>query len=430
MTQFRFEGLGAAEHQAAVFNYKGAQFPWCTVSFGRSSGCCSGKGGFELCLEQHITPDVGFAMGQYWRATGDKHWLAEIGFPIAQGVAEWVTSRVSTGADGSYHINRVMPVDEWCDNTASSCGSTGVNDDPQMNGASVAALRFAVEAALVLGEAPDPRWTEIAKKLVIPYGNFSTPYSSYEGVHLMPPKTVPFETVMLGGQPFSATNLKAGHGSVCPEDVMYLSYPMGPALDISTEVTSRDLDAWIGSGMTCLENGGMTHPIRLVSFLMAQQHNASYRRLAEQALNGTMYGCCYGPYNLRNEIDRHNTTVGGHGSNTHFVTGDGGFINSFVSGFGGLMLGTQHEGLRLMRPTVPAGTGGLRFRGLDYQGGTLDYEFTEAHIVFTATEAGVAGPLCVVDGSGRSSALKASGTPTVLPLSDLIFPAALGLCQK
>eukprot|EP01047_Picozoa_sp_COSAG01_P137587 COSAG01_NODE_68123_length_265_cov_0.608434_1_plen_87_part_11 len=87
-------------------------------------------------------------MGQYWRATGDKHWLAEIGFPIAQGVAEWVTSRVSTGADGSYHINRVMPVDEWCDNTASSCGSTGVNDDPQMNGASVAALRFAVEAAL------------------------------------------------------------------------------------------------------------------------------------------------------------------------------------------------------------------------------------------------------------------------------------------
>ena len=92
-----------------------------------------------------------------------------------------------------------------------------------------------------------------------------------------------------------------------------------PALNISSEGTARDLDAWIGSGMTCLENGGMTHPIRLVAFLLAQQHNASYGRLAEQALNGTMYGCCYGPYNLRNEIDRHNSTVGGHGSNTHFV---------------------------------------------------------------------------------------------------------------
>ena len=40
-----------------------------------------------------------------------------------------------------------MPVDEWCD-PASGCGSPGVNDDPQMNGASVAALKFAAEAAL------------------------------------------------------------------------------------------------------------------------------------------------------------------------------------------------------------------------------------------------------------------------------------------
>jgi hypothetical protein len=93
-----------------------------------------------------------------------------------------------------------------------------------MNGASVAALRFAVEAATVLGKEPDPKWAEIAAKLTIPYGNFSTPYGSYEGVHLMPPDTVPFETVMKGGKPFSASNLGAGHGSVCPEDVMYLRF--------------------------------------------------------------------------------------------------------------------------------------------------------------------------------------------------------------
>ena len=64
MTEFRFEGMAAANAQATVFGYKGAQFPWCTLSFGRSSGCCDGKGGYELCIEQHITPDVGFAMQQ------------------------------------------------------------------------------------------------------------------------------------------------------------------------------------------------------------------------------------------------------------------------------------------------------------------------------------------------------------------------------
>jgi hypothetical protein len=108
MTQFRFEGLAAAEKQAEVFGYKGAQFPWCTVSFGRSSGCCDGKGGFELCLEQHITPDVGFAMQQYYRWTGDKDWLEQIGFPIAKGVAEWIASRATLGADGAFHINKVQ----------------------------------------------------------------------------------------------------------------------------------------------------------------------------------------------------------------------------------------------------------------------------------------------------------------------------------
>ena len=57
---------------------------------------------------------------------------------------------------------------------------------------------------------------------------------------------------------------------------------------------------------------------------------------------------------------------------SHFVTGDGGFINAFVSGFGGLMLGGAQSALRLSRPTVPLGTGGLRFKGLDYLGGVLE----------------------------------------------------------
>lgn len=210
MTKFRFEGLAAAKTQAKVFGYAGAQFPWCAISFGRSAGCCSGTGGFELCLEQHITPDVGFAMQQYYRWTGDKEWLSEIGFPIAKAVAEWIVSRVRVDKAGIYHIDKVMPVDEWC-HQPSGCADPGVNDDPQMNGASKVALRFAVEAAETLNNTIDPKWSEIAEKLYMPFGNFSTPYGSYHDVHLMPNGTVPFETYLSNGQ-----------GTVCPEDVMYL----------------------------------------------------------------------------------------------------------------------------------------------------------------------------------------------------------------
>eukprot|EP01052_Picozoa_sp_SAG31_P029702 SAG31_NODE_2973_length_4832_cov_11.390882_5_plen_185_part_00 len=184
----------------------------------------------------------------------------------------------------------------------------------------------------------------------------------------------------------------------------------------------------------------MTHPIRLVAFLLAQEHNVSYRNLAEQALNGTMYGCCYGPYNLRNEIDRHNTTVGGHGSNTHFVTGDGGFINSFVSGFGGLMLGATQAGLRLSKPTVPERTAGLRFKGLSYLGLDLDYEVTATQLSFTihsgegsardSVIANVATELCLVDANGMRLALASGGAPTSVKVAALSFPATLGPCSS
>ena len=443
LTQFRFEGLGAAEKQAKIFGYAGAQFPWCTVSSGRSAGCCDGKGGDELCLEQHITPDVGFAMQQYYRWTGDKDWLKEIGYPIAQGVARWLASRVKMGSDSRYHILKVMPVDEWCWHD-SGCGNPGVNDDPQMNGASVAALRFASEAAVTLGVDRDEAigWAAIAGKLLIPRGTLHAPDSgTYTNVHLMPKGTVPSAMILPPFfDPVGPSNRSNGHATVCPEDVMYLSYPMGPALNISSDQTSRDLDAWIGSGLTCLENGGMTHPIRIVSFLLAQEHNSSYNRLAEQALNGTMYGCCYGPYNLRNEIDRHNTTVGGHTSNTHFITGDGGFINAFVSGFGGVLLGAKQGALQLNQPTIPERTSGLVFRGLKYLDYSLDYRVSCTVCNTAAGRSGVMTlnftsggsqhpePLCLRDASGTVFPLSGA-EPKSFTVKGWRFPSFLGPCS-
>jgi hypothetical protein len=93
-----------------------------------------------------------------------------------------------------------------------------------MNGASRAALQFAAEAASVLGTASaaqQQQWLDVAAKISIPFGNFSTPFGSYSQVHLMPANTVPFDTVLINGR-----------HSVCPEDILYLSYPMGPALNI------------------------------------------------------------------------------------------------------------------------------------------------------------------------------------------------------
>ena len=155
--------------------------------------------------------------------------------------------------------------------------------------------------------------------------------------------------------------------------------------------------------------------------------------LASPHIDRNRYGCCYGPYNLRNEIDRHNATVGGHNSNTHFVTGDGGFINAFVSGFGGLMLGANQDALRLSRPTVPERTAGLRFSGLDYLGTSLTYELTPTKMTFAIAndsqviddathDAHALSKLCLTEG-GRIHQL-----PVTLDIVSVGFPAALGPC--
>ena len=141
-----------------------------------------------------------------------------------------------------------------------------------------------------------------------------------------------------------------------------------------------------------------------------------------------MYGVCYGPFNLRNEIDRHNSTVGGHGSNTHFVTGDGGFINAFVSGFGGLMLGASQteDAIRLSRPTVPERTLGLRFNGLRFRGRDLDYEVGPTTLTFTVNSG---GPVCVTASGGQSRVRVVAGEgPKVVDVAAFAFPGTIGEC--
>jgi hypothetical protein len=135
----------------------------------------------------------------------------------------------------------------------------------------------------------------------------------------------------------------------------------------------------------------MTGPIHAISWLKADPQNASG---AHFALNRSMLAACYGPFNVRNEVralhqsgmdanahqhtharaltpthpqtrthththahthahithshthalvqvDKHNLTVGGHFDNTHFLTGDGGFVQVLVNGYAGFMLANQ-----------------------------------------------------------------------------------------
>eukprot|EP00039_Didymoeca_costata_P003338 m.66968 g.66968 ORF g.66968 m.66968 type:complete len:964 (+) comp11849_c0_seq1:166-3057(+) len=368
--QYRINSLPTAQQLATKFGYKGAMFAWTSAALGNPFGCCNynkNGEGYEDCIEQHITPDVGFFFQQIYRATGNVTWLEET-FPTLAGIADWIVSRVRVDSNNVSHIDGVMPIDEWCDQ-ASGCAKPGVNDDPQMNAVSKAAIGFAVEAANILGKPPNTSWETVRDTILIPM-------DETHGVHAMPVGANGIPVVKVATKYMDTSS----HTS-CPEDVNYLTYPMGPSLNVSENLSRADMQFWSDGTKTCLENAGMTGPIHAISWLKMYPPNMTG---AELGLNRSMLACAYGPFNVRNEVDVHNTTVGGHFNNTHFITGDGGFVQILINGYGGLMLATE-KGMRLNLPTLPHGVDAIMFRGLQYRGFTVDYSLNSSHITMNTT---------------------------------------------
>ena len=361
--QYRLDSADAARTIASIFGYKGVMFAWTSASKGHPFGCCSGKGGFENCIEQHITPDVTWLLAQIWRAFGDEAWLRSA-WPVISGVADWITSRVSQTPTGGCTLRGVMPIDEWCNQT-SGCATSGIDDDPQMNAVSILALRFAAEVAAVLGEDAPPAWITIADGLPLLYDEAL-------GVHRMP----------VGRNNVSV--IGGARSTSCPEDINYLGYPLGPALGISAVQRRADMNYWSPGTRTCLENAGMTAPIHAVNWLKVVPPNITG---AAEALNRSMLAVAYGPFNVRNEVDVHATVVGGHFNNTHFITGDGGFVQILVNGHGGLMMGPS--GLQLNRPTLPPGATELKLRGFRYRGASLNLTVAQGAMAWSASEGGL-----------------------------------------
>jgi trehalose/maltose hydrolase-like predicted phosphorylase len=70
-----------------------------------------------------------------------------------------------------YSIEKVMPVDEWCDNTATKCGDIGVDNAVQTNAVAVVSLQLATQVGDMFGFDVDPEWEIIAKKIKINFNS-------------------------------------------------------------------------------------------------------------------------------------------------------------------------------------------------------------------------------------------------------------------
>jgi trehalose/maltose hydrolase-like predicted phosphorylase len=305
LLEYRYQRLDAARQNAFSHGYKGAMFPWESSDEGtEDTPVWALTGPFQ----HHITGCVGWAFWKYYQVTHDKLWLRDRGYPVLKEVADFWASRVERKGPGRYEINNVIGANEWQEN---------IDNNAFTNGMAITALRYATQAAKVLGIEPDPDWEHVAKNIPIlkfPDGT-TKENATYDGVEIK------------------------------QADVNLLAYP----LEIVTERSQIEKDLRYYEPRMSPQGPAMGNSV--LSTLYARMGNA------EKA-----FGLLIKSYKP-NEVPPFGVlaeTAGG--TNPYFATGAGGMLQAILFGFGGLQI--TDNGITQSKIALPKNWKSLEVKGL------------------------------------------------------------------
>jgi len=160
---YRYHTLPAARENARSRGWRGAAYAWESADSGEDVTpayyfTASGERKDTRTGEQehHLNADVGFAVWQYWRATGDEDYLLAEGAEILFELARFWASRAEHGPDGRWHVRRVIGPDEYHE---------GVDDSAYTNQLAAWLLDRVGELAIWLRERHPDRWRSVGAAL-------------------------------------------------------------------------------------------------------------------------------------------------------------------------------------------------------------------------------------------------------------------------
>jgi trehalose/maltose hydrolase-like predicted phosphorylase len=323
---FRYQTLQAAEERARSHGYRGAMYPW-EADPARGTEETPHFAHENAQGEIHINGDVAIAQWQYYLASGDRDWLRHYGFPVIRATADfWVSRVVAQPGKGRYEIQHVTSPDE---------AYTNVNNDAFTNAIAQRNLVIATAAATVLGELPRAEWSEIARKLYIPF-------SASEQRHLdFDPSTPHDKQTWMGSS------------------IAFLAYPQLD-LPMSPQVRRNDLDFALRS-IKELTPDANAMILAMISLEAAQIGDPA---TADKWLQLQQSGFLKPPFNVRSETALNNTT--------YILATTSGFLQNFMYGFSGLRI--TAAGLQSRYPAVlPVGWKSLTLRNIEFRGVRLNY---------------------------------------------------------
>ncbi|MGY5125842.1 discoidin domain-containing protein [Streptomyces nigrescens] len=329
IVDYRYKTRDGAAANARKLGYDGLFYSWTSGSKGDLWNECHSWDPPHCKTQNHLMGDISLATWQYYLATKDTAWLRSRGWPVLKGIAEFWASRATRNADGSYSVKNVAGPDEY---------SNGVNDAVFTNAGAATALRHAGRVAAILGEKAPASWKTIADKLRIPYDSKKKVFEQYAG--------------------YKGTTIKQA-------DTVLLMYPL--EWPMSQTQAARTLDFY--AGHTDPDGPAMTDSVHAIDAAGIGEAGCSTYTYLLRSIKPFVRGPFAQFSEARGEKAGAEDPHAGKPAQD-FLTGKGGFLQTFTHGLTGLRL--REDRVRLDPMLPPQLSEGVTLRALHWQGRTYD----------------------------------------------------------
>lgn len=324
IVMFRDRTTEPARARARQYGVQGTMYPW--EADPQTGVDVTPHFAWEVYREVHVNADIAIAQWQYYLATGDKAWLKTHAWPVLEGIATFWTSRVTYDkSHDRYEIHHVTSPDE---------AYNDVPNDSFTNAVARKALEIAVKAARVVGAKADPRWSEIAAKMYIPF-------DEDEQRHLDFDKSVPHDKITWMGS-----------------SLAWLMYP-NLDLPMSPQVRRNDFDFQLQA----LKSHGDDPNEMMMVMLAVGAAELGDGKAAGEWIDRNLVGFLKPPFNVRTETAANNAG--------YILATSAGFVQSMLYGLTGLRI--DDDGLSAKyAPVLPPGWNALTLKDVKFRGRRYD----------------------------------------------------------
>ncbi len=324
IVMFRSRTLAPARARAKQFGVEGAMFPW--ESDPETGVDHTPHFAYEVYREIHVNADIALAQWQYYLATRDDAWLKQYGWPVISEIAQFWVSRVTYVKERDrYEIHHVTSPDE---------AYNDVPNDSFTNAAARKALAIAIKAATIVGAKADPKWSEISRKMHIPFDDAAQRHLDFDA-------SVPHDKITWMGSS--------------------LAWLMYPNLDLPMSPAVRKND--FAFQLDELKVHGDDPNEMMMVMLAVGAAEIGDAKGASDWIARNLVGFLKAPFNVRTETVANNAG--------YILATSAGFVQSFVYGLSGLRI--DDAGLtEAYAPVLPAQWKSLELRNIAFRGKHYD----------------------------------------------------------